>query len=264
MRRLLSLSTLFLAACATPTDAFVLAERSLLRQDLPGALVAFDTVPVSHERYPEARATALGVEQRMRRGHELLLEALLLRAEWRDREALAVLRRAQHIWPHMPSVDALITATEHRFALLGGEPDQDDVEPVTVVPVLPRAAAVQSGVAAEGRRDELLARSAVAQVRQLPAATGSVDPVASGLVAVEMRLGRGELEAAVIDLIELSRRFPQDARVRLRLSRVLHQRALQHYAHGHWERVIILDPDNALAGNLLQAARAVAAAPSPR
>ena len=34
MRRLLSLSTLFLAACATPTDAFVLAERSLLHANL--------------------------------------------------------------------------------------------------------------------------------------------------------------------------------------------------------------------------------------
>src|SRR5690606_32346304 len=51
------------------------------------------------------------------------------------------------------------------------------------------------------------------------------DPVALGLVSVEGRLSRGELSLAVHDLIELSRRFPIDARVNVRLGRLLHQRA---------------------------------------
>lgn len=88
------------------------------------------------------------------------------------------------------------------------------------------------------------------------------DAVSLGLCAVEARLGRGELELAVVDLLGLARRFPADPRVAARLSRVLHQRALQRYGQGavagaihDWERVVELDPGHVIAANLLAAAR---------
>ena len=62
-------------------------------------------------------AAATGVERRMRRSHEHLLEGLLLRSEWRDGEALVALRRAKEIWTGLPGVDVLIRATEHRIRL---------------------------------------------------------------------------------------------------------------------------------------------------
>ena len=96
------------------------------------------------------------------------------------------------------------------------------------------------------------------------------DAVSIGLVAVEARLGRGELELAVVDLLDLARRFPADPRVRTRLARVLHQRALMRYGQGSiagavhdWERVVALDPGNAIAARLLAAARAESAGSMP-
>ncbi|MCA8950723.1 MAG: hypothetical protein KDE27_14570 [Planctomycetes bacterium] len=327
MRTLVALvGTLVFGACAAPRDAFERAQRSLGRQDLPAALVAFDAVPVSHVRYPEARVAALAVEQRMRRGHELLLEALLLRAEWRDREALAVLRQARAVWPRMPGVDALITATESRVRLMqkpsaaAALADAHEPAPVPVpVPELSPSStpAVPTGeVGADASQSEsdpdrdpglpLPGAGAATTVAESPVAiphpilvtqsrepateldpvTAAVpstesspdaavepvtDSVALGLVAVETRLGRGDLEAAVADLIELSKRYPEDARVRLRLARVLHQRALQRYGHGQlaaaivdWERVVALDPSNAIARSQLAAARAEADPGSPR
>jgi hypothetical protein len=85
--------------------------------------------------------------------------------------------------------------------------------------------------------------------------------VALGLVAVETRLGRGQLEAAVADLLELARRFPTEPRVRLRLVRLLHQRALLRYGDGavamaiaDWQRVLEIDPNHHAARRLLEAA----------
>ena len=53
------LPLLCLAACATPTqDPFETAEHALRQHDLVGALLAYDAVPVSHPRYPEAHAAA--------------------------------------------------------------------------------------------------------------------------------------------------------------------------------------------------------------
>ena len=89
------------------------------------------------------------------------------------------------------------------------------------------------------------------------------DAVSSGLVTVEIRLGRGEFDLALVDLLTLARRFPDDGRIRPRLARVLHQRALLRYGQGaiaaaihDWERVVDLDPGNARAANLLATARA--------
>lgn len=123
------------------------------------------------------------------------------------------------------------------------------------------------------------AASAIAQEQPETVASASApvqnggtvgDAVSLGLCAVEARLGRGELELAVVDLLGLAQRFPADPRVASRLSRVLHQRALQRYGQGSvaaaihdWERVVALDPGHVIAANLLAAARSESADSQP-
>lgn len=293
------LPLVFTAACATgKRDPFAAAERALLGNDLLGALLAYDSVPVSHARYPDARTAAVGVEGRMRRCHELLLQALMLRAEWCDAEALAVLRQARDVWPALPLVDGLIVATENRIRLFGKNDVQPDPElpRATVVPLLQLVAPsdpvpsdpAQSDPARTAATTPSRARLADPVARAEPSAppqgtsslavvepasdgahagesivSSSIDPVAPGLVQVESRLGRGELEPAVTDLLNLVRRYPKDPRVQVRLARLLHQRALLRYGQGavtaaiaDWELVVAIDPSNHLARNLLEVARA--------
>lgn len=120
MRRLVAWVPLLLAACAlAPADPYERAQHELARSRLLRALEALDTVPVSHARYPDARQAAVDVEGRVRRCHELVLEALRLRSEWRDLEALERLRRAQEQWPAAPSLARWIRVTEQRIATLG-------------------------------------------------------------------------------------------------------------------------------------------------
>lgn len=286
----------------SPRDDYAAAERALLRHDLPAALQAFDAVPVAHARYPEARAAAAGVERRMRRSHEHLLEGLLLRSEWRDREALVALQRAKEIWTGLPGVDVLIRATEHRIGLFaaGAVSEVAAAAPsaVPAVPVVPPPAAPSTPVVAAVQEIDLaralpaaptvLAAGApaalagpsavepeleVAATPQNASPTAADEGVAVGLMRVEARLGSGDLEGAVAELFGLAARYPAEVRVRLRLVRVLHQRALLRYGQGalgaairDWERVTELDPQHAVARNLLAAARAeagVAAQPTP-
>lgn len=289
MRRLTVLVVAALAACTSaPRDPFRDGERALLADDLAGALLAYDAVPVSHARYPEARAAAAGVERRMRRGHEVLLDGLLLRSEWRDREAITQLRRAREIWPGLPGIDALIAATEHRLELFD-EPASDaqasalmestttDTVPTTVpvevgpAPLLETAAGAQmpavNQVGPTSAPD--IVPSATVTDESAGAAHGD-DPIAVGLIAVERRLGRGELELAVADLLDLAQQHPGEPRIRVHLVRVLHQRALVRYGQGSltsaiedWQRVLELDPGHRLAHNLLRSARAEAAVALP-
>lgn len=264
-RRRAVLAFVCAAACAAPRDAFETAERALLADDLPGALVAFDAVPVSHARYPEARAAALGVERRMRRGHELMLEGLLLRAEWRDDEALASLEHAREVWPGVPGVGALVQATRHRQQTLGA-PSYEVGDTAATPPVaLPSQASSEAPVAAVA-----LPRAPAAAPDPAPSpvpepVVAQVDPsspVVQGLVDVETRLARGELEGALVALLDLASRYPDSMHVRFRLARVLHQRALQRYAQGQisgaisdWERVLAIDPQNDLVRGLIAAVR---------
>jgi hypothetical protein len=299
-RAAVALAAVLAAACTTtPSDPFVVAERSMLRHDLATSLRALDAVPVAHRRYPEARAAAVAVERSMRRCHELMLEAMLLRSEWRDREALVVLRRAEAIWPRLPGVDALIAATEQRLRVLGGRSDGavdmgasppasppvlaaataldadlgSPLPPVPAAPSAPPAAPVgeawvdphaERTVAVPG--EPLAAERTGAAVRSdridpvAPEPGSGEDPVALGLVAVETRLARNQLEPAVVDLLELSRRFPADARVRIRLVRLLHQRALLRYGEGavamavaDWRRLLEIDPQHGPARRMLEA-----------
>ncbi len=105
-------------ACATtPREPVGAAESAVTAGDLSGALVLLDSVRPDHPRYAEARGLAHAVERRMRRGHEALIEALLLRAEWRDSEALARLSDARELWPNFTVIHDLEAATRHRLAV---------------------------------------------------------------------------------------------------------------------------------------------------
>ena len=284
MRMLALMAGLLAAACnIPPVDPFVAAEHALCRSDLLQALQAYESVSVADARYPDACAAASAVEQRMRRCHELLLHALVLRSETRDAEALDALQRASKLWPQQASLRPLIVATEKRMQSSAepgpeaassthelaesGQPHLPIIPEMESVGVAAKAALDVGGAEIAASRSSALAGSpqvvkpsSVKKAKRLPA---RADPVALGLVAVEVRLGRGELALAVRDLIELSSRFRDDARVNRRLSRLLHQRALMSYGQGSvaaavidWRRVLEIDPDNVVVARSLDRALA--------
>jgi tetratricopeptide (TPR) repeat protein len=286
------LPLLCLLACATQVqDPFEAAEHALREHDLVGALVAYDAVPVSHPRYPEAHAAAASIEGRIRRCHEMLLEALTLRSEWRDVDALAFLRLARAVWPSMPAVDGLIAATETRLRMFepGSHAEQRpdpfaatapspvaEIQPGTTALPADSAAAGEPFVATEVSQPELApAPGSDNRTSATPhgANATSTDAVARGLAQVESRLARSDLQGAVADLFELARRFPKDARVQVRLARLLHQRALLLYGQGavngaiaDWEQLLEMYPSHPQAAEMLRAARAELnseAAPAP-
>jgi len=284
------------AACVVaPRDPFTRGHWALQRHDLGTALQAFDAVPVAHPRYPEARAVAVGVERTMRRCHELLLDALMLRGEWRDEEALAVLQRARSTWPSMPGLDAWIAATQQRVLSVGGAPPRSleplaSSSPVPLFeppsPVEHRAARIAlapvadeprlppsmvpsseeppaSEAEARGVAEPSPAPSVAAAVTTAPVFTAaSEDPVALALVAVETELRAGQLASAVASLMQLADRHPGEVRIRVRLSRLLQQRALLRYGEGavheaitDWQRVLEFEPTNQLVRSMLEAAQ---------
>ncbi|HEX6813959.1 MAG TPA: hypothetical protein VF384_20215 [Planctomycetota bacterium] len=277
------LSLLCLAACTTVDhDPFESAELALRQHDLVGALLAYDAVPVTHARYPEAHAAAASIEGRIRRCHEMLLEALTLRAEWRDADALGFLRLAQAVWPSLPGVEGLIAATEQRIRLFesGSARPETPAESAaapgvelapTTASMLPGSSSATPGLAAG---DSLPESEAVETADNTGASTGppaSQDAVSRGLAQVESCLASGDLQAAVADLFELARRFPSDARVQARLARLLHQRALLLYGQGavsgaiaDWEQLLEIYPSHHLAADLLRAARAETNPSAPR
>ena len=273
------------AGCATmPNDPFVRAERAMQRLDFAAALAAYDAVPVAHERYPEARAAAVAVELGMRHCFELMLEALLLRAEWRDQEALVAMQQAREVWPSVPGIDVLMAATEQRLRLFDRVPvapsagnrqaatpagevairvpvieaPPPEVVPAIAVEPLPSLPQHEAPVAAPMP----FGPPPPPTVRQPQPAAPVADGVAAALVAVEAKLARRDLEAAILDLLDLVRRHPDDARVRLRLAKLLHQRALLRYGSGSlepairdWERVLEFDPKHPTAATYLDQAR---------
>lgn len=318
------LPALLLASCAIkPIDPWRRGAWALERHDLDAALAAFAEVPLQHVRYPESRTAAHAVRRTMRHCDELLCDALQLRSEGRDAEALAVLRRTQALWAGAPGVDGLIAATELRQRLapptvsgLRREPAQlataaapmavptrpaaeqpprpvaltapaaepTPVPPAAEVAVVDEAVApepelvVVTQPAAEPERLVTPPRNApepVAESRAEALAVVSVgqqaaiggDAVTAALVAAETRLVRGDRQAAIDELLALAQQHPQDLRVRVRVSRLLHQRALVRYGDGaldgavaDWRRVLELDPAHATAATLLRAAERESAA----
>ncbi|MBM3961846.1 MAG: hypothetical protein FJ306_08105 [Planctomycetes bacterium] len=143
-----------------------------------------------------------------------------------------------------------------------------------VPPRLPRPDQGATAVAPHGHPAAAMAFAPVASAsavdqrfhpdRAAPAAH-PVAPVAAGVAAalarIESQLGRGEVHAAMAALGALCARAPDDVRVRARLSRLLHQRALGRYGAGavaaaiaDWEEVLRLAPDHAAARTLLATA----------
>jgi tetratricopeptide (TPR) repeat protein len=247
------------ACVAPPADPFEAAQRARSRGDLAMALQALDAVPVAHASYPEARAQALDVEADLRRSQELLLQAMRLRMEWRDAEALQAIEQAQAIWPELPGAAALAAATRHRLQMLaasGGTASPAPGPTVVAAPALPEPGEEEPAAPA-------------AETRAAPAAQaagrGANDQVAAALVTIETRLGSGQFERAVHDLLALARQHPGDLRVRSRLVRVLHQRALMRYGEGQveaaiadWQQVLELEQNHAAARfHLRQAEREI-------
>lgn len=267
----LALMLAFAACAAAPADPFVRANAAARSGDLLAALAAWESVPATDPRHEEARANAMEVEVRMQRSHQSLLDGIVLRGNGRDRSALVSMERARDAWPGLPSIDRWIAATRVRL-------DQRAAFAARTAGLRPAVDCEGPFVAVEEETSERGAEVAAPPVnesRPQSAATRSVasaadeDAISLGLVAVETRLARGELELAVLDLLELARRHPIDFRVQDRLARVLHQRALLRYGQGalaaalaDWERVITIQPDNRVVRALLDAVRAEAAAPT--
>ena len=114
------LATLCLASCRfAPTDAFAHAEYAARRGQFLSALDLLDQVPPSHRRYSEARTFAQALERRIRTSHEMILEGLALRTEWRDEEAIDRFEQALAIWSDVAAAEGLIHATKNRIAVLG-------------------------------------------------------------------------------------------------------------------------------------------------
>ncbi len=263
-----SVGLLLLAGCATtPADSFAAAQAAMRRDDLLAALLAYDAVPVAHPRYPEACAGAAAVEVRLRRGQELMLAGFERRADRQDAAALQYLQQARDVWPGLPGVEVMIAATRHRLQRAGFASDRADHVPIRI----PLPAADASELTASDFPPNGDSGTGVAGASQLAPLEPAEESVVLGLVAVETRLGRGELELAVVDLLELARRFPSDVRVQRRLARVLHQRGLLRYGQGaltaallDWERVLAIEPENREIADLLQAVRAEASPAAPR
>jgi hypothetical protein len=159
----------------------------------------------------------------------MLLEALTLRSEWRDADALGFLRLARSVWPAMPAVDGLIAATETRLRMF--EPGSDAKASRIRLRHQPRllpwsnrglAAAGEPFAAADGSRPqqapEFASDNATSVTARGVGAT-STDAVARGLAQVESRLARSDLQGAVAELFELARRFRPTPAVQVRLAR---------------------------------------------
>jgi hypothetical protein len=249
-------SLLLLSACViAPSDPFDEAESARRRGDLASALLAYDHVPVQHPRYPEARSAATAVERRMRRSHELLLQGMLLRSEWNDVEAMAAFQEAQAVWPEVPGVAELVQATRSRMQVFRAPgiraPGRDPVAAGGLVRPVP-----QSGAAPAGETATPAAGAPLPPVGQASAGSGAntgpagEDSLAARLASLEGRMLQGQVDSAMADLIFLQNQSPRDPRLRWRLARLLHQRALLHYGQGavpvalsDWRRALELCPD---------------------
>lgn len=344
----LAIGASLIAGCVVPPqDPLAAGEHALRRQDLARALIAFDAVPVTHPRYPDARLKASAIEERMRRSQELLLAALERRAQWRDDEALVLLREAHELWPNQTALFHLTRVTERRLELAasagalppppmlvsaapheappaaaapvgavaptpveqgsvergpvergpverepvqrqpaqrqpvalppaaaGAEPTPPAAAPEVVVP-LPAPAAAPPIAGDEPLTPVAPGPEAAVRAQPTPLVEPAPTPVADdvvavALIAVEQRLAAGNRGAAMAELHELHLRHPADARIRWRLTRLLHQRALAFYGEGaltaamdDWARALALEPDNAVMRACWSRAQTERAARSP-
>lgn len=144
--------------------------------------------------------------------------------------------------PAPPSATSLVPVPDAAPAVVARAP----VAPVAVVETVETVETV-----------EVAAAAAPASVREHPT-TAPIPPVtgevAAALARIEARLARGDVVRAMAELAALHASCPDDHRVRTRLVRLLHQRALGRYGAGavaaavaDWESVLRLAPDHAAA-----------------
>lgn len=239
---------------AVPAEPMAAGERALRDQDLVGALLAYERVPGTDPRYLEAQAAAVEIERRLVAGCEGLLAGLRGRHTG-DAGAAHGLRAARSAFPTLPGLAALAEGNApHAGAAASATAEVVAVPPVRVEPC----------ELADPRWDDLPIRAPRAASESFAAAIQPPvrDPSAENLAAVEKKLQDGAADAAVADLLDLAQRAPDELRVRVRLARLLHQRALLAYgrgdvvaAIGDWERVLEFDPGNVQAKDLLSSAR---------
>lgn len=270
-RLLLSLTIaagLWTGCASTPSDPYSGAEIAVLQGDLLKALTLYDAVPPGHPRYPEARTCAQAVERRMRKSQELMLEGLLLRTEWRDEEAILAFERARRIWPAVAGAEALIEATRGRLNALdladrtASSQRSTALEPWTIStePVIPASPGGETSDPPGDPGGEV--PDPGADSPETPA-KGPRDEISRMLREVENRMSRGEWESSLADLEVWIERYGEDARLKQRLARLLHQRALLRYGQGFleaaladWHRVQKLDPEAKQVVQFMAAARA--------
>lgn len=221
-------------------DPFARAEAARARGELTDALCAFDQVTPDDPRYASARLQAAALEQRLRLHHELLLQGLRLRGEWRSDEAIAAFCEALAAWPEDERAAQLLAATQLRRVAVAAPS---------------RAADGDASLSDEDREGVSAAGETSPPVFAAPgdeSAAGSpraIDTVGAQLARLEARLQRGQLDAVLAEMFTLHRRWPNDARICSRLARLLMQRGLVHYGRGavapaleDWRRAKKLDP----------------------
>lgn len=277
-----ALLLLVVGCVAPPQDPFDRAEFELARDDLLGALHAYDAVPSSHPRYPDARAAAVGLEVRMRRCQELLLQGLRLRSEWRDEEALEQFHRAAEQWPAEPGLEQWIAVTEQRVATFGRAsaqesamppaapaaevvlraPEVTGVEEPSSVPAAPAGAPAQVDLVTSS--PEQASASIVSDVGEAlePVSASASPEVQAALRSLDVLRARGQQHEVLTQLEALATHFPRDPRVTRRLASLLHQRALLRYGRGElaaavadWSQVLALEPAHRAAKQMLARAR---------
>lgn len=238
-----------LCACNLPSarqsherDPFARAEAARARGQLTEALCAFDQVTPDDPRYASARLQAAALEQRLRLHHELLLQGLKLRGEWRSDEAITAFGEALAAWPEDERTAHLLAATQLRRVAVAAPVARDEASEQAAEAQASDGAAdatdVRSGPVFAAPGDE----SAVASPR-------GIDTVGAQLARLEARLQRGQLDSVLAEMFTLHRRWPNDVRVCARLARLLMQRGLVHYGRGavapaleDWRRARKLDP----------------------
>jgi len=259
------------AGCNTmPRDAYRTGQSALAAGELAAALHAFDSVPVSDLRYPEARLAAAAIERRLRRHTEQVLLGLNRRSEWRDEEAIGAFRGALEAWPDSIETMQLIAATEQRrnlLAFLQGHRDDAPAAAPQPAPAPPTAPTGQGAAAAS--EPPIVAPPSVAEPAPLvPRTTTANDRIGIELAQIEARAVAGDLDQVLGDLFALQRMSPVDTRVTARLARLLQQRGLLHYGQGQvaqaiadLQRATELDPTLQSARVLFELAAKDLAAP---
>lgn len=222
-------------------DPFARAEAARARGELTDALCAFDQVTPDDPRYASARLQAAALEQRLRLHHELLLQGLRLRGEWRSDEAIAAFGEALAAWPEDERAAQLLAATQLRRVAVAAPSRAADGDAASL------SDEARDSVPATGETSPpVFAAPGDESVAGSPRA---IDTVGAQLARLEARLQRGQLDAVLAEMFTLHRRWPNDARICSRLARLLMQRGLVHYGRGavapaleDWRRARKLDP----------------------